>query len=695
MALSFLEAGARAVYTIDLPQEPSDGWRTVQKFASTMQMPGEGKAGRLEYICGDVTDQQRMWKLAEEIGDKEKRLDVCVAAAGIGTDSIDCLEYPADVHRKIIEINTTGVLFTAQAAGRQMVRFGHGGSIILIASAAGSIAISSMGTVAYNTSKGAVLQMTRSMACELAPRGVRVNSISPGWIHTPMTDAMIEGDPSYFERITPMARVGRPHELRGAARSSETEHPVFPGIVLNLKLASTREPLSSFSSYHRMSNTESNETPVGVAAALAAASADTQGPSPSPTIFTHDFSLADRVALVSGGNSGIGLEIALGYLEAGARAVYCVDIAQEPSDAWRAAQKYAAALKLPGEREAGRLEYVCGDVTDQDRMWKIAEEIGDKEGRFDVCVAAAGVPTKNIDCLDYPAEEFRRVLDVNTTDVLITAQAAGRQMARFGNGGSIILIASAAGSVAIRGMGTVPYNASKAAVVQLARSMACELAPRQIRVNSLSPGWIYTPMTQPMMDGKRAYFEQATPLARVGRAHELRGVAVWLASASAAFCTGSKGLLRVARRLHRGVNVPTMSKAHRLRRPGLPREGHPTALGAGWGHRIRASFTLFRQSTLRSVNEARAVGPRASRVDENTTVSFVRVPLLTRRSRWGVGPGPRRVVPGAKRHGWTTRGSTVDAGDSRAAVEPEARAHPAARARASLVARSSFTCLPA
>jgi NAD(P)-dependent dehydrogenase (short-subunit alcohol dehydrogenase family) len=100
-----------------------------------------------------------------------------------------------------------------------------------------------------------------------------------------------------------------------------------------------------------------------------------------------------------------------------------------------------------------------------------------------------------------------QVVDVNTTGVLFTAQAAGRQMARFGRGGSIILIASMSGSITnkvsrdcrlvsgtelVQDHAWVPYNTSKSAVLQMARSMACELGEQRIRVNTLSPGYIYT-----------------------------------------------------------------------------------------------------------------------------------------------------------------------------------------------------------
>ncbi|KAF7795314.1 hypothetical protein EIP86_006469 [Pleurotus ostreatoroseus] len=217
-----------------------------------------------------------------------------------------------------------------------------------------------------------------------------------------------------------------------------------------------------------------------------------------PTLFTRDLSLDDRVALVTGGNSGIGLEVALGFLEAGARAVYCVDLPQSPSDAWLAVQRYASTLQVSSETKAGRLEYVQGDVTDQKRMWDIAAKIGDKEARLDMCLAGAGILPDPSDCLDYPADMMRKDL------------------------------------------GTVAYNSSKGAVLQMARSMACELAPRGIRVNSLSPGYTYTPMTYKLVDDDVEYFDKVAPMGRVGRPYELRGAVVWLASDSASFCTGSK-----------------------------------------------------------------------------------------------------------------------------------------------------------
>ena len=99
------------------------------------------------------------------------------------------------------------------------------------------------------------------------------------------------------------------------------------------------------------------------------------GPPPSSTLFKHEFSLADRVALVSGGNRGLGLEMALALLEAGARAVYCVDLAKEPSAEWQKVREYAA--QLTDKAGEGRLEYISANVTDQVRACNLCE-VGDE-----------------------------------------------------------------------------------------------------------------------------------------------------------------------------------------------------------------------------------------------------------------------------------------------------------------------------
>jgi len=177
--------------------------------------------------------------------------------------------------------------------------------------------------------------------------------------------------------------------------------------------------------------------PIGVDAALEAS----KDPSfqPKSKIFS-EFALTDRVGIVSGGNRGLGLEMALALCEAGARAVYCLDLPDKPCDEWKKTEKFVTRI-------GSRMEYVSVDVRDQKEVWEISARIGEREKRMDVCVAAAGILKPHRDCLTYPADEFEEVMDINTNGVLYTAQGAGQQMRKFGNGGSIILIASMSGSI--------------------------------------------------------------------------------------------------------------------------------------------------------------------------------------------------------------------------------------------------------
>lgn len=188
-----------------------------------------------------------------------------------------------------------------------------------------------------------------------------------------------------------------------------------------------------------MTPSQSPLAPIGVNAVLQAA----EDPShkPKPKIFS-EFALTDRVGIVSGGHRGLGLEMALALCEAGARAIYCFDLPENPSNDWFKTKDFVKRLK-----NGSRLEYMSLDVRNQRNVWQKTEEVAEKEKRMDICVAAAGILKPHRDCLTYPADEFEETLDVNTNGVLYTAQGAGQQMRKFGNGGSIILIASMSGSI--------------------------------------------------------------------------------------------------------------------------------------------------------------------------------------------------------------------------------------------------------
>ncbi|EPQ29596.1 uncharacterized protein PFL1_02815 [Pseudozyma flocculosa PF-1] len=253
------------------------------------------------------------------------------------------------------------------------------------------------------------------------------------------------------------------------------------------------------------------------------------------TIF-QEFSLEGKTAVITGGNGGLGLEMALAYVEAGAH-VYAIDLPKEPSEEFKIVADHCRIMNR-------HLKYVSATVTDHEDINNVMDFIVKDSGTdsLDVCVAAAGI-LQTYAALDYPADEFRKVFEVNTTGVFLTAQAAARKMHANKNvSGSIILIASMSGSIVNRDHHWVAYNASKSAVLQMGRNLAAEWGPKDIRVNCISPGHIRTRMTAAYLDTNPhllAKWSSSNPLGRLGRAHEIRGVAVWLASSASSFCNGS------------------------------------------------------------------------------------------------------------------------------------------------------------
>jgi hypothetical protein len=155
-----------------------------------------------------------------------------------------------------------------------------------------------------------------------------------------------------------------------------------------------------------------------------------------------EFNLNDKVILVSGAARGLGLTQAEALLEAGAT-VYALDRLPEPSPDFYRVQKRAA------EELGTSFYYRQIDVRDVEALNKTVEEIGDKHGRLDGLLAAAGIQQET-PALDYTAKDANTMFEVNITGVFMTAQAAAKQMIRFGNGGSMAFIASMSGSVANR-----------------------------------------------------------------------------------------------------------------------------------------------------------------------------------------------------------------------------------------------------
>lgn len=246
------------------------------------------------------------------------------------------------------------------------------------------------------------------------------------------------------------------------------------------------------------------------------------------------FSLKGRTAIVTGGGRGLGITLAGAYLEAGAD-VYCVDVlpaAASPEEWDRLMAKAKDAGLALGYRQL--------DITDQTRVNEVFREIAkEAPSPVRVLMAAAGIQHES-DAIAYDEKDVRRVIDVNVVGTFNTVQAAARLMQQHDLGGSIAMIASMSATIANRGLTCVPYNSSKAALVQMARTLAMEWAP-SIRVNTLSPGYIKTILTERLMadrPGVSERWEGDNPLGRMSLPYEYKGPAIFLASDASSFCNG-------------------------------------------------------------------------------------------------------------------------------------------------------------
>ena len=240
------------------------------------------------------------------------------------------------------------------------------------------------------------------------------------------------------------------------------------------------------------------------------------------------FNLTGRAAMVTGAGSGIGQHIAIGLAQCGA------DVALLDRRTDGGLNYTAEAVAKAGRKSL----QIAADVTSSQALAEAVAQTETELGPLRLALNAAGIA--NAAAIEVmPENQYQTVMDVNMRGIWLSCQAQGRAMLVHGQGGSIVNIASMSGVIVNRGLNQVHYNASKAGVIHMSKSIAMEWVDRGIRVNSISPGYTATPMnTRPEMVHQTKQFEDQTPMRRMANVNEMVGPAIFLLSDAASYCTG-------------------------------------------------------------------------------------------------------------------------------------------------------------
>jgi len=238
------------------------------------------------------------------------------------------------------------------------------------------------------------------------------------------------------------------------------------------------------------------------------------------------FDLSGKVALVTGGSRGLGLQMAEALGELGAKVAITARKQGELDEA-------AAHLAKMGIETLT----IAGDLSHFDTIPKMVDPVLAKLGGIDILVNNAGT-TWGAPAEDYPAEAWKKVMDLNINAMFFISQDVGRRSMIPRRSGKIINVASVAGLHADPGMKTVAYNASKAAAISLTRALAAEWGPYNINVNAICPGFFPSKMTRGLLEKIEQVVVSRTPLGRLGGPEDLKGTIALLASEASRHITG-------------------------------------------------------------------------------------------------------------------------------------------------------------
>lgn len=310
-------------------------------------------------------------------------------------------------------------------------------------------------------------------------------------------------------------------------------------------------PVSSSTCIPALASTNNNPNgaePDGSAASTAAqpqpARLSTTPAIPS-SLVDQLFSVHNLTVCITGGSGGLGLALSRAFIQAGA-SVALID--NDGTKLQHAASMLKTWINDPDatvvdEKLEADVPYTCWtcDIAQCSQVESTMAQIRAKHGHLDVLINAAGY-CETVPALDYPEASIKRIVDVNLNGSLFVAREFAKIVIADGiRHASIILIASMSGSIINYPQTQTPYNMTKAAVIHMAKSLSSEWASYGIRVNSLSPGYIATPLTKALVDNDPKLlqsWESRVPLARIADPNEFIGPVVFMASQASSYMTG-------------------------------------------------------------------------------------------------------------------------------------------------------------
>ncbi len=234
--------------------------------------------------------------------------------------------------------------------------------------------------------------------------------------------------------------------------------------------------------------------------------------------------LTNKVAIITGGARGIGREIALSFINHGA-SIYYIDV--HPGDSEDEYRRLA-------EKHGGFAKFRKGDITDEEGINAVNKEILAENDSIDILVNNAGITRDNL-MFRMSAKEWLDVISINLTGAFYMSKPIARSMVRKRKG-SIINIASIVGIIGNGGQ--TNYSASKAGLIGFTKSLAREIALKNVRVNAVAPGFIHTHMTEQLTEEQKNALKSAIPMGRIGTAEEVAKAALFLASDLSSYLTG-------------------------------------------------------------------------------------------------------------------------------------------------------------